>query len=91
MYFSLILHQNAQNVISVLKTQTRICAFFLGFNLQRNTETRENVKLSAKSVSYRVSHETWQLVNSFECRLPYTVLDYKIFAQTYFTLKLILL
>ena len=23
---------------------------------------------------YRVSHETWQLVNNFECRLPYTVL-----------------
>ena len=24
-----------------------------------------------------VSRETWQLVNSFECRLPYTVLDFK--------------
>ena len=30
---------------------------------------------------YRVSHETWQLVNSFECRLPYTVLDSKGFMQ----------
>ena len=50
---------------------------------------------------YRVSHETWQLVNSVECRLPCTVSDIKgclqfylfkkSFAQVYFTLKLILL
>ena len=26
---------------------------------------------------YRVSHETWQLVNSFDCLLTYTVLDIK--------------
>ena len=49
------------------------------------------------SVIYRVSHETWQLVNSFECLLPYTVLDVKdslqfyslkkSFTQIYFTLK----
>ena len=30
---------------------------------------------------YRVSHETWQLVNSFECLLSYTVLIYKDFLQ----------
>ena len=30
---------------------------------------------------YRVSHKTWQLVNSFECLLPYTVLIYKDFLQ----------
>ena len=50
---------------------------------------------------YRVSHETWQLVNSFECRLPYIVLYInrclqfvsfkKSFAQICFTLNLILL
>jgi len=50
---------------------------------------------------YRVSHETSQLVNSFEYRLPYTVSDIKgclqfisfkkSFAQIYFTFKLILL
>ena len=46
---------------------------------------------------YRVSHETWQLVNSFERLLPYTVLyieDFsqfislkKSFSQIFFTLK----
>ena len=51
-----------------------------------------------KIFRYRVSHETWQLVNSFGCRLPYTVLGIKgclqfisfnkSFAQIYFTLKL---
>jgi len=60
-----------------------------------------NQDLGALDGSYRVSHETWQLVNSFECRLPYTVLDIKgcllfislkkSFAQIYFALKLILL
>ena len=30
---------------------------------------------------YRVSHETWQLINSYECRLLYTVLDVKGFLQ----------
>ena len=52
-------------------------------------------------VKYRVSHETWQLINSFECRLPYAVLDIKgclqfisfkkSFSLVYFTLKLMLL
>ena len=47
--------------------------------------------------TYRVSHETWQLVNSFECLLPYIILDIKdffqfisltnSFTQIYFTLK----
>ena len=46
---------------------------------------------------YRVSHETWQLVNGFECLLPYVILDIKdffqfisltnSFTQIYFTLK----
>ena len=50
---------------------------------------------------YRVSQDTWQLVNSFECLLPPTVLDIKDLLQfvslkkclthIYFTLKLILL
>ena len=31
--------------------------------------------------AYRVSHETWLLVNSFKCLLPYTVLDIKYFLQ----------
>ncbi len=45
-----------------------------------------------------MSYETCQLVNSFECRLPYTVLDIKgcwqfisfekSFAQVYFTLRI---
>ena len=39
---------------------------------------------------YRVSHETWQLVNSFECLLPYAVLDIKIFLQ-FILLKIFLL
>ena len=30
---------------------------------------------------YKVSHETWQLVNNFECHLPHTVLDIKHFLQ----------
>ena len=52
---------------------------------------------SGTLVTYRVSHETWQLVNSFECLLPYSVLIYKdflqfislqkSFTQIYFTLK----
>ena len=33
------------------------------------------------SPKYRVSQETWQLVNGFECLLPYTVLDIKDFMQ----------
>ena len=46
---------------------------------------------------YRVSHETWQLVNGFECFLPYIILDIEdfiqfislthTFTQIYFTLK----
>ena len=49
----------------------------------------------AKFLLYRVSQETRQLVNSFECRLPYAVLNIKgrlqfisfkkSFAQIYFT------
>ena len=56
---------------------------------------------SRGSVKYRVSHETWQLVNCFECLLPYAVLDIndflhfisrrKPFNQIDFTLKSILL
>ena len=30
---------------------------------------------------YRVSHETWQLLNSLECRLPNTGLDLKTFCS----------
>jgi len=30
---------------------------------------------------YRVSHETWQLLNSFECLLPYAIQDVKDFLQ----------
>ena len=46
---------------------------------------------------YRVSHETWQLVNGFECLLPYIILDIinffqfisltNAFTQIYLTLK----
>ena len=36
---------------------------------------------SSIDLRYRVSHETWQLVNSFECLLPHTVLDIKDFLQ----------
>ena len=50
------------------------------------TQTQEQEKFmiissTGKSESYRVSHETWQLVNSFECLLPYTVLDIKDFLK----------
>ena len=34
-----------------------------------------------EEVKYRVSHETGQLVNSFECLLPYIILDIKDFLQ----------
>ena len=34
--------------------------------------------------SCRVSHETCQLVNSFECLLPQTLLDIKDFFAAYF-------
>ena len=47
--------------------------------------------------SYRVSHETWQLVNGFECLLSYIILDIldffqfilltNSFTQIFFTLK----
>ena len=30
---------------------------------------------------YRVSHETWQFMNSFKCLLPYAVLDINHFLQ----------
>ena len=43
-----------------------------------------------KKLWYRVFHETWQLVNSFECLLPYTVLDIKDFSQ-FNSLKKVLL
>ena len=50
-------------------------------------------KLWAQGIStlnwkYRVSHETWQLVNSFECLLPWTVLDIKHFFAVYFVNKI---
>ena len=32
--------------------------------------------------TYRVSHKTWQFVNSFECLLPYIVLDVKDFLKS---------
>ena len=34
-----------------------------------------------KQFKYRVSNETWQLVNGFECLLPYIILDIKDFFQ----------
>jgi hypothetical protein len=56
--------------------------------------------LLEKNFRYRVSHETWQLVNSYESRLPYTLLDIKgflqfiklkiSFSEIYFTFKPIL-
>ena len=39
------------------------------------------LKLSKYLMTYRVFHETWQLVNSFECLLPYTLIDIKDFLQ----------
>ena len=54
-------------------------------------------RLNVLSHIYRVSRETWQLVNGFECLLPYIILDIKdffqfisltnSFTQIYFTLK----
>ena len=48
-------------------------------------------------IAYRVSHETWQFVNGFECLLPYIILDIEdflkfislmnSFSQIYFTLN----
>ena len=35
-----------------------------------------------KSFIYRVSHETWQLVNDLECLLPYTLL-YRVSHETW--------
>ena len=32
---------------------------------------------------YRVSHETWQLVNGFECLSPYTLLVVKDFCSLF--------
>ena len=43
----------------------------------------------ALSKSYRVSHETWPLVNGFECLLPYIILDIKDFS-IYFTQVILL-
>ena len=37
--------------------------------------------LTSVFYSYRVSHETWQLMNSLECHLPNTGLDSKTFLQ----------
>ena len=34
-----------------------------------------------RQFNYRVSHETWQLVNGFESLLPYIILDIKDFFQ----------
>ena len=55
------------------------------------------VMKSNKMINYRVSHETWQLVNGIECLLPYIIVDIKdfiqfisltnSFTQIYFTLK----
>ena len=42
------------------------------FNFRTNLCYFEEIR--KEKFIYRVSHETWQLVNSFECRLPYTVL-----------------
>ena len=47
------------------------------FNIHKNPWNRG--KTSKQAVTYRVSHETWQLVNSFECLLPHTVLWYEDF------------
>ena len=66
----------------------------------RNPFLYNFTNFSIISELYRLSHETWQLVNSFECLVPYSVLDIedfcglfrkKYFTQIYFTLKLIFL
>ena len=47
-----------------------------------NDRNCQNLAFYFSSVSlrsYRVSHETWQLMNSFECLLPYTVLNIKTY------------
>ena len=78
------------------------CVYCL-FWTNRNIVRRGNIYLSIYLIIwlYRVSHETWQLINSFECRLPYAILDIKgclqfisfkkSFSLVYFTLKLMLL
>ena len=45
------------------------------FHLYKGFQIRMSTLLT-----YRVFHETWQLANSFECLLPYTVLIYRLFA-----------
>ena len=70
---------------------------YIDYNIYCEVQVK-NIK---PNTIYKVSHETWQLINSFECRLPYTVLDIKgslqffsfkkSFALVYFTLKIILL
>ena len=50
-------------------------------NLQKFIATFKGKSWFISLLSYRVSHETGQLVNSFECLLPYTVLDIKDFSQ----------
>ena len=41
----------------------------------------QGIRLWTFKVIYRVSHETWQFLNSFKCLLPYAVLDIKDFLQ----------
>ena len=82
------------NYVWLVKLWSKVTAFW---NIDRTVKSTWVVLQRV----YRVSHKTLQLVNSFECRLPYTVLDIKgclqfisfknYFAQTFFTFKLILL
>ena len=48
------------------------------------------LRLQVLKLNYRVSHETWQLVKSCQCLLPYAVLDIIDFLQ-FITLKKTLL
>ena len=45
----------------------------------RNPFLYNFTNFSIISELYRLSHETWQLVNSFECLVPYSVLDIEDF------------
>ena len=54
---------------------------FLCHIIYCNTRRLYSVLKPNSTFRCRVSHESWQLVNSFECLLTYTLLDIKDFSQ----------
>ena len=56
----------------------------LSFNsIKSKLRAAEWIHSMESSLMYRVSHETWQLVNSFECLLPFQVLYIKDFCSLF--------